>query len=232
MKKIEELVRNEIKGVVGCTEPASIAFAFSNAVRIFRTEFGTLNLENFQGNLKVSNEVYRNASTVKVPVLKEKGILPAAAMGVFSASNTFNPFSGIDLSTKKKIKILMKSKKWLKIEKVNQNGIFVEAEIVCGKNSVKVLIEDSHDKIKEISVNGKKFFRQRKQRKIVLSGLGEIYQIVKKRNTMLENIVENFLKKQGSLYERFRYKNSFDAVKGLVEKRMDGEQTHKLIEGK
>jgi len=43
MKEIEELIRYEIKEVVGCTEPASIAFAFSNAMlfAFFKLNLGT-----------------------------------------------------------------------------------------------------------------------------------------------------------------------------------------------
>ncbi len=223
MKKIEELIKYEIKEVVGCTEPASIAFAFSNAIRVFQTKFGEIDLNNIQGELKVSDEVYRNASTVKVPVLKMKGILPAAVAGLFSTTSTFNPFAGIDSSKKRKMKTLLKNKKWLKIEKTNKKGVFVEAKITYGKNSVKVLIEGFHDKIKEISVNGKKVFKAGKERKVTLTGLEEIYQIAKKRNAGIEKAVEDFINRQGLLYERFKYRNSLEAVKGAIEKRMEGE---------
>jgi len=121
------------------------------------------------------------------------------------------------------MEILLKNKKWLKVEKIDKRGVFVEAKIICGKNSVKVLIEDSHDKIKEISVNGKKVFRAGREKRIILTGLEEIYQIAKKRNAGVEKAVEDFLNKQGLLYERFKYRSSLEAVKGLIEKRMEGE---------
>ncbi len=223
MKKVEELIRNEIKGVVGCTEPASIAFAFSSAAKNFRRRFGDFNFKKIKCRLVVSDEVFRNASTVKVPVLKKKGVLPAAALGLFSESDSFNPFSSINGEVRKKAESLLLRSGWLKIKKLGERGIYVDAEIVFGKNSLRVLIEGEHDKIKKMWANGKIIYRKTLQPLQKIRGLGEIAEIVRKRDKNLECLAEDFIRKQGGLFEKFKFAHSLAAVEGLVEKRMEGE---------
>ena len=99
LKTYREMLESEIKEVVGCTEPASVAFAFARAVKIFndKSSRGQM-LSDFKAEVTVSRDVFRNISTVRVPVVKLKGIEPAASCGIYMKAAGFNPFekSGIE----------------------------------------------------------------------------------------------------------------------------------------
>ena len=244
MQKIVKLLEQEIKEVVGCTEPACIAFAFSKASSILRhrnfnkqktgqakravilkAETGT---KEFSGRIKakayLSQDIYRNASTVKIPVLKLRGIKPAVACGIYTPVFAFNPFAQIENEEKKKILHLVKEKDWLKTIPLKKKGIFVKAELRDRKNCVQVLIEERHDNIREIVLNGKKLLRDKKEKVFRVKNLGEIKRIVEMRNENLETIARNFLVKQGKESEKYGFKDTLEAIEKLVEKRMEGEK--------
>jgi L-cysteine desulfidase len=244
MQKIVKLLEQEIKEVVGCTEPACIAFAFSKASSILshrnfnkqktgqakravilKAETGT---KEFSGRIKakayLSRDIYRNASTVKIPGLKLRGIKPAVACGIYTPVSTFNPFAQMGNKEKGKIFNLIQKKNWLEIVPLKKRGIFVKAELKNTKNCVQVIIEERHDNIKEIVLNGKRIFRAKKERLFQIKNLEEIKKIVEIKNKNLEAIAKNFLIKQGKESEKYGFKDTLEAIEKLVEKRMEGEK--------
>jgi len=225
MQKVVKLLEQEIKEVVGCTEPACIAFAFSKASSILKAKTG---VKEFSGRMKakayLSQDIYRNASTVKIPVLKLRGIKPAVACGIYTPVSTFNPFTQIGAKEKRKILNLIKEKNWLETIPLKKRGIFVKAELKNRKNCVQVIIEERHDNIKEIVLNGKRIFRAKKERPFQIKNLEEIKKIVEIKNKNLETIAKNFLIKQGKESEKYGFKDTLETIEKLVEKRMEGEK--------
>ncbi len=224
LKNSREILESEIKEVVGCTEPASVAFAFARAVKLFRDNFSRGKfLHDFKAEVVVSRDVFRNISTVKVPVIKLKGIAPPVACGIYTKAGDFNPFAGVGGSEKKKINTLLKRKNWLKVSVKNRDGIFVDAKIDSAGQSARVVVEDSHDNITGLYFNGKKLAQNAKRSIRGIKDLNEIAAIVSKRPEDAEAFIEEFIKAQGKLYDRYGYGDVFEAVAGLVEKRMEGD---------
>lgn len=225
MQEIIKLLEQEIKEVVGCTEPACIAFAFSKATSILEAKTGIKEFsDRINAKAYLSQDIYRNASTVKIPVLKLRGIKPAVACGIYTPIPSFNPFAQIGNREKRKISNLIKEKDWLETIPLKKRGIFVRAELKDRKNCVQVIIEERHDNIREICLNGKIIFRAKKERLFQIKNLGEIKGIVERGNKNLETIARNFLIKQGKESEKYGFKNTWEAVGKLVEKRMEGEE--------
>ncbi|MBA3052713.1 MAG: L-serine ammonia-lyase, iron-sulfur-dependent, subunit alpha [Candidatus Omnitrophota bacterium] len=224
LKVLEELLESEIKEVVGCTEPASVAFAFARAAALFREYDSPSGISgNFKAAVVISRDVFRNISTVRVPVMKIKGINAAAACGIYTKSSGFNPFAGIGAVEKRKITALLKRKNWLKVSVKNVDGIFVDAQIACKGKKSRVVVEGSHDNVKAVYFSGRKTAQNKKKPVYRLKSMEEIFNIVKRRDKGLEDIVERFIIDQGRLYEEFGYGDVFAAVSGLVKKRMDGD---------
>lgn len=69
------LLQAEIVQVVGCTEPAAIAYALRTLVRHTQPPPSP---ETFRAELRISVDARRNASTAVVPRLKQPGIHAAA----------------------------------------------------------------------------------------------------------------------------------------------------------
>jgi len=244
MQKVVKLLEQEIKEVVGCTEPACIAFAFSKASSILsyqnlnkqktgqakravilKAETGIRKFSvRMNARVYLSRDIYRNASTVKIPVLKLSGIKPTVACGIYTPVPSFNPFARFGNKEKREILNLIKEKNWLETIPLEKRGIFVKAELKDRKNCVQVIIEERHDNIKEIVLNGKRIFRAKKERLFLIKNLEEIKKIVKIKNKNLETIARNFLIKQGKESEKYGIKDTLEAIEKLVEKRMEGEK--------
>lgn len=80
------LLQAEIVQVVGCTEPAAIAYALRTLVRHTQPPPSP---ETFRAELRISVDARRNASTAVVPRLKQPGIHAAAAAGLASRADDF-----------------------------------------------------------------------------------------------------------------------------------------------
>ncbi len=222
-KNLRELLESEINEVVGCTEPASVAFAFAHAKEIFlnkteREKFPS----DFKAKVLVSRDVSRNISTVKIPVMKIKGVEAAAASGIYTKSSEFNPFAGLGKKEKLKIKALLNRKNWLKVSVKDIDGIFVDVRVISGGKTARVIVEGRHDNIKSIYFGDRKIIDEKKDTVYKIKSMGEIMDIVFQRNRELEDIVEKFIQAEGLLYEKFYYTDIFEGVKGLVKKRMEG----------
>ena len=104
----------------------------------------------------------------------------------------------------------------------NRDGIFVDAKISSAKKTVRVTVEGSHDNITGLYSGGKKLPQGKKLSVRRIKDLNEIAFIVSKRPKDAEAFVEKFIKEQGKLYDRYAYEDVFEAVAGLVKKRMEG----------
>lgn len=187
LRQIERLLRSEIVGVAGCTEPASVAFAFLTARRHLK---GTFDPRTATAHLVASREVLRNASTAVVPFLNRRGLQTVVAAGLSSRTKEFNLFPRVDPSV---TRILKKRRNWLTVgPPARQMGVYVRAVLSTPRESVTVIIAGRHDEIRSINRNGRIVFRLSPRREPRLS-MPEIVKVAVKRDRRLESIVRNFL---------------------------------------
>lgn len=81
VSRVRSLLQSEIVEVTGCTEPASVVFAFLTARRHLKKSFDPLTA---RATLTASSEVLRNASTAVVPFLNRTGLRTVVAAGLSS----------------------------------------------------------------------------------------------------------------------------------------------------
>ncbi|MEA3506694.1 MAG: L-serine ammonia-lyase, iron-sulfur-dependent, subunit alpha [Elusimicrobiota bacterium] len=227
-QNIGRLMDNEIKEVVGCTEPASIAYAFSTALAELKKNTGKdINIKNIKASGKFSKDVFRNVSTVKIPAIKVKGAKAAAASGLMLKNSSLNMFRDFNRDSQEHAVRLINKNGWYKGGPLNREGLFVEAELSWGNDTVRVVIEDEHDFIKTINHNGKTIYRgkirENNAGKLFGGGLKDIAAVALEAPQSLISRVKYFLNEQGKNVEKHQYSNCRDGVKDLTLRRMEGE---------
>lgn len=220
MKKIIELVKSEIAEVIGCTEPAAIAFAFSAISHFYGKE---IKPSKIKAKLYLSKKVYRNAESVGIPGISQRGIYPASALGIISKNISLNVFSGITKEHLLKSKILLRKRNWLKIIVLNRKDIYIQAELRTPDGLCKSIIRDRHDNLEKVLLEGKMLYHKKPQIAYRIKNLEEIYDIVNKRSKKLEKIAKDFMLGNGMELGNIKQCNVCDIVYELVKKRMNGE---------
>ena len=181
------LLQSEIVQVVGCTEPAAIAFAFCSLVRQLPRKPVP---SSFRAELRLSQDAFRNASTAVVPRLKTRGILAAAAAGLASRADGFNVFADFDL---RRARAFMKNPGWLKIVPVRRRGLFVHVQLPGLRTGIT--LAGRHDRIEKLVVFGE----DRTPREMPLPPpptLADVFKLARARDPRLEALVRDFLLRQ------------------------------------
>lgn len=209
--------------MVGCTEPAGIAYAFSAASRTIRKKTRNIDIEKFKAKVELSHDVYRNASTVRVPVIRKKGIKAAATYGILKNGNALNIFSGIKGDSRKKMNRMINKKGWFEELQLKKRGIYIKAELEYLDDSAAVYIEDRHDNVVKITCNGKTVHRNRPEKQAVIRSLEHAAGIVKAKDKALERIAKDFILSHGHNNNRYCRLNTIAAVDKLIRMRMEGE---------
>ncbi|MFP4687842.1 MAG: L-serine ammonia-lyase, iron-sulfur-dependent, subunit alpha [bacterium] len=221
-----KLLKSEIKEVVGCTEPASIAYAVAKARQVLEKEISTPAAEIRRGlrvELELSSDVSRNVSTVRVPVVRKKGAAPAAACGLFASPDSFNPFKTITNREKKEINSLLEKRNWVDISSNEKRGVYVKASLHSGLNRVDVIVRGEHDHVEKIFFNDELIFQASETKLPRVENLRHARQIVEKDDGRLKEFVSDFLNRQSQLIKEIDYDNIIEAVEKVVLQRMEGE---------
>lgn len=188
-RQAEKLLREEIVRVAGCTEPASVAFAFLTARRYLKQKYGPLKVS---ATLTASSEVLRNASTAVVPFLNRRGLRAVVATGLSSKASGFNLFPKTD---PRMVRRLLRRRSWLDVHRNGEKGVYVKAALSTPVESVAVVIAGRHNEIRSIERNGKSLVRSAPHRQPALS-MRDILKIVEQRNRGLEAIARDFIIRQ------------------------------------
>lgn len=209
----EKLLRAETAVVVGCTEPAAIAYAVQSARRhlVAPLEPGTFRLR-----LSLSPEVRRNASTAIVPVIGRRGVRASALAGLLSTATGFNPFAGLRVPPSHP---LLRRRGWLSVATSRKRGIFIRAELITPKERVTAVVAGRHDQLDRVSRGGQRVFRSRRPAPPKLGGLGEIARLATIRDRGLESFAREFLRRQ---VRGEPSRGLGDELAGLVVERMNG----------
>lgn len=152
-----EYLRNEWVPALGCTEPASIAYAGLMA---------GLGLKNAPKKiiLKVDPKIYKNCYAVGIPHSGHKtGIKWAAAIGVFlkNGGSQLQCFNDIDEKVLKKAGDIIKSNAVrIEIDK-KRADLYIDISVISGKETGRCVIKGTHSNVTLIERNGKTVFRNR-----------------------------------------------------------------------
>ncbi len=181
------LLQAEIVQVVGCTEPAAIAYALRTLVRHLPHRPAPA---TFRAELRLSQDVFRNASTAVVPHLKTRGIRAAAAAGIASRADDFNVFADFDL---RRARAFLKNPTWLTIVPTRRRGFFVHAQLPGLRTGVT--LAGRHDRIEKLVVFG----ADRTPRDKPLPPpptLADVFKLARARHPRLEALARDFIHRQ------------------------------------
>ena len=163
-KNILQLIKDEVKPAIGCTEPVAIAYAVATARRYFHGKAESI-------IVKPSLSVYKNGKAVMVPGTKERGLDMAAALGYVmdSQSDPLCIFEGVDAVSIIQAKEILKDGIISIIPLRSSKEIFVDVEMKSYERSVHVILSDHHSHIETIEVNGDTVYLDGNESGIILS---------------------------------------------------------------
>ena len=148
-KEILNILQQQVKPALGCTEPVAVALAVSTAYKEISG-----NVERII--IRLSPNIYKNGMRVGIPGTKEKGIIFAVALSIVCAE----PSLGLELfknandEAAKAAKLI--SKDLISIELDDKQGnFFIEALVKTDNGMARCVIKDSHTNIVHLEADGK-----------------------------------------------------------------------------
>lgn len=147
-----EMVKDEVQPAIGCTEPATVAFAVATAGRYLKGKIKEI-------KIKTSLNIYKNGKSVIVPGTNECGLELASALGFVlgDAENGLCVFKNVNEISLMRAKIMIKENQ-ISVEPLQGcHGIYVEA-LLKGDNNVRVVLNNCHTHIQSIEVDDKYIF--------------------------------------------------------------------------
>ena len=151
---ILEYLNQEWVPALGCTEPASIAYAGMTSARQISGAAGSL-------TLTVDPKIYKNCHAVGIPHSGHKiGIKWAAAIGCFlkNTKSELECFREINEEVLTKASKLFNSGKIkIRIDKTRDN-LFIDFEVSDGKDTGRCIIEGTHTNVTLVTKNGQTVF--------------------------------------------------------------------------
>ncbi len=184
------LLKSEIVQVVGCTEPAAVAYAFRTLSRHLPSMPAPSRHAPLE--LRISRDAHRNASTAVVPHLLQRGIRAAVAAGLTSRRNDFNVFADFDLPAARE---LLKRKGWLNIVPVQRRGLYITARIP--NQQASIILQTRHDQIQQLLI-GDQNLTPTPPPLPLPPNLNEIFELAQRRNPQLEALALDFITRQVS----------------------------------
>ncbi|SHH01613.1 L-cysteine desulfidase family protein [Tepidibacter thalassicus] len=149
MKKvIIDMLKEEVKPALGCTEPVAVALACSKAKEL-------LNDEIVECNIFVSPNVYKNGMCVGIPGTNRLGLKIAASMGLIGGKSELG-LKVLEALKEEDVKLAEEfmDKNIVKISPVNtKEKVYVEVNLRGKKNSSKAVIMIKHDNFVHLEKN-------------------------------------------------------------------------------
>lgn len=161
-KEFIEMLRNEVKPAVGCTEPVALALACAKCKELLGEEI----IEN---KMLVSPNIYKNGMCVGIPGTDRIGLKIAAAIGIV-AGNSENGLSVLEGTSKEEIKKAeqLMDEGILSISPADTNEkVFIEIEFKGENSSAKVRIREKHDNFTFIEKDGKVILNEEDSTEII-----------------------------------------------------------------
>ena len=145
-----EILKNQVKPALGCTEPGAVAYAVARAKELLNSQVESL-------EITVDKNILKNGMVVKIPGTNEKGILFAAALSLVVGKSEYQLEVLKDV-TEKSIKAAMEilDSKIIRLGLDEEaNGLYIKVEAFSNSEKACVVIKNSHSNIVFESKNGK-----------------------------------------------------------------------------
>ena len=157
-----ELIKKEVKPALGCTEPIAVALAVAKAIEILEEKSFIRNRlhNNFIVNIEVSSNILKNAMGVGIPGTGMVGLHIAAALGAVCGRSCY----GLEVLRELNDASIARAKEIVK-DKLIEVGLantdkllFIKASVTVNGHLSTVTIENDHDKISQITLDGKDLY--------------------------------------------------------------------------
>ncbi|MGI6719189.1 MAG: serine dehydratase subunit alpha family protein [Bacteroidales bacterium] len=156
-EQIIELLKEEAKPALGCTEPVACAYACAKCYEILKDTPDFIEVE-------VSGNILKNGMGVGIPGTGMIGLPIAVALGVICGKTEYGLEVLKDVlindNLTKAKELLNKDIIRIKLAKDAPDILYVKATCIANNNSVSVTIQKSHTNIVEITYNGTTIFSQ------------------------------------------------------------------------
>ena len=158
-KEIIELIRKEVKPALGCTEPIAVALAVAKSAETACNGNRHEMLMRPDSKLKVavSGNILKNGMGVGIPGTGMVGLHIAAALGAVCGKSEYGLEVLKDLTpaTIEEAKKLTEGGKVEILLAQTDKKLYVEASVIAGGHTATTRIEDDHDHITEVTLDGK-----------------------------------------------------------------------------
>ncbi|MFA5713997.1 MAG: L-serine ammonia-lyase, iron-sulfur-dependent, subunit alpha, partial [Bacteroidales bacterium] len=146
---------NEVKPALGCTEPIAVALAVATAAQLLKTN-GEIPTKI---EIEVSANILKNGMGVGIPGTKEVGLFVASALGAICGepSLSLELLRGVNNHCIEKA-LEMVNRELVTISKASSNSkkLFIKATLYYKESIATATIEDRHDNISSLTLNGKR----------------------------------------------------------------------------
>lgn len=150
--ELVELLKNEVKPALGCTEPIAVALAVAKAAEVIKSKGEIVN----KIDVSVSANILKNGMGVGVPGTGMVGLHIAAALGDTCGKSEYKLEVLKDLNDQ----AISKAKQMVTDSRVSINlssslkKLYISATCTSQNNRATVIIEDNHDNITSVTLNG------------------------------------------------------------------------------
>ena len=157
--EIIELVKKEVKPALGCTEPAAVSLAVARSCEALKNA-GYKEIESIK--VEVSANILKNGMGVGIPGTGMVGLRIAAAHGATCGKSVYglevlkdlgsnSIDEAKDLDNRNRISILLAQ---------TPKKLYIKATVVSDGHSAATVIEDSHDNISSVKLDGEELMQK------------------------------------------------------------------------
>ena len=157
--EIIELVKKEVKPALGCTEPAAVSLAVARSCEALKNA-GYKEIESIK--VEVSANILKNGMGVGIPGTGMVGLRIAAALGATCGKSVYglevlkdlgsnSIDEAKDLDNRNIISILLAQ---------TPKKLYINATVVSDGHSAATVIEDSHDNISSVKLDGEELMQK------------------------------------------------------------------------
>ena len=162
-----ELIKKEVKPALGCTEPIAVALAVAKAIETLEENGFIQNRmgDDFVINIEVSSNILKNAMGVGIPGTGMVGLHIAAALGAVCGKSCY----GLEVLRELNDASISRAKEIVKQKTIEvglaktEKMLFLKASVSTNtangdRHQATVIIENDHDKITLVSLNGESLY--------------------------------------------------------------------------
>ncbi len=152
--KIIELIKQEVKPALGCTEPIAVALAVAKSVE-------SLGQKPEKISVEVSANILKNGMGVGIPGTGMTGLYIAIALGAICGKSEYK----LEVLKDAKAEDVSKAKEMVEQGRIEitladtPEKLYIKAFSTSGTNSGEAIIATSHDRIISASTNGTEYFK-------------------------------------------------------------------------